>query len=773
MSVEERAKIGNSEEPIIIEAGKYAKLTDGSVVVRQGGTAVIVTAVMSDEKNTEVDFTPLAVDYRERASAYGKIPGGFSKREGKPTDREILVARVIDRPIRPLFPEGFFHDVIITALTLSADDKYDPDVLAITGASAALHISRIPFEGPIAGVRVCRVNGEFIANPTYEQRKESDLDIVMAGTKDAIVMVEGGGNEIPEEVLADALFFGLDAIKEVIEAQERLREKIGESKFEYEKLELPEEILKALEEECRPKILEAFNIKNKKERYEILDKIVEEFIENHQIPEELHFNVKYFYKKLESGLMREKILKEGVRIDGRKPNEIRPIWIEIHPFERPHGNAIFTRGQTQAYVTATLGTPDEALIVETIAEGEVFKRFMLHYSMPPFSVGEAKPWGPPRRREIGHGALAERAIEPLLPSEEEYPFIIRVVSDILESNGSTSMATVCGASLSLFDAGVPIKGNKHVAGIAMGLILEKDKYVILSDILGDEDHLGDMDFKVAGTKDGITSVQMDIKVKGITKEIMLEALKQAREGRLHILEKMYEAIPEPRKVPNPYTPKVEVIQVPEEKAPLIIGPGGSTVKKIYDETGVKVWVGETGKVYLFVYPGGNLEKARKMVEDVIREVEVGAVYEGVITRVEPYGVFVELWPGKIGLLHVSKMAEPVRSATEKYKVGEQIKVKVLDLDELGRPRFTTVGLEEEEKKGDRLKIGQVVEGKVVRVEPYGVFIEYLPGKTGLLHVSKMKEKVRDARQKFKLGDTLKVKVIEIDEQGRPKFTNNV
>ncbi len=772
--VEERARIGNSEDPIIIETGKYAKLTDGSVVVKQGGTAVLVTAVMSDEKNTEVDFTPLAVDYRERTSAYGKIPGGFTKREGKPTDREILVSRVIDRPIRPLFPEGFFHDVIITALTLSADDKYDPDVLAITGASAALHISRIPFEGPIAGVRVCRVNGEFIANPTYEQRKEADLDIVIAGTKDAIVMVEGGGKEIPEEVLADALFFGLDAIQEIIEAQERLRQKVGKPKFEFERLELPEEILKALEEECTPKILEAFKIPDKKERYATLDRIVEEFIEKHQISEELQFNVKYFYKKLESRLMREKILKEGVRIDGRKPNEIRHIWIEVHPFERPHGNAIFTRGQTQAYVTATLGSPDEALIVETISEGEVFKRFMLHYSMPPFSVGEAKPWGPPRRREIGHGALAERAIEPVLPDEEDYPYIIRVVSDILESNGSTSMATVCGASLALFDAGVPIKGNKHVAGIAMGLILEGDKYVILSDILGDEDHLGDMDFKVAGTREGITSVQMDIKVKGITKEIMLEALKQAREGRLYILDKMYEAIPEPRKEPSPYTPRIEIVHVPEEKAPLIIGPGGSTVKQIFDETGVKVWVGEGGKVFLTVFPGADVEKAKQMIQDIVREVEVGAVYTGTITRVEPYGVFVELWPGKVGLLHVSKMAEPVKNATEKYKVGEEISVKVLDLDELGRPRFTTVGLEEEIRMEEKkLKVGDVVEGKVVRVEPYGAFIEYAPGKVGLLHVSKMKERVRDATRKFKVGQTLKVKVVEIDEQGRPKFTDNV
>jgi len=395
---------------------------------------------------------------------------------------------------------------------------------------------------------------------------------------------------------------------------------------------------------------------------------------------------------------------------------------------------------------------------------------MLHYSMPPFSVGEAKPWGPPRRREIGHGALAERAIEPVLPPEEDFPYIIRVVSDILESNGSTSMATVCGASLALFDAGVPIKDNKHVAGIAMGLIKEGDRYVILSDILGDEDHLGDMDFKVAGTREGITSVQMDIKIKGITREIMLEALEQARKGRLYILEKMYEALPEPRKEPSPYTPKIEVMEVPEEKAPLIIGPGGSTVKQIYEETGVKIWVGEGGKIFLTVYPGADAEKARKMVQDIVREVEVGGVYEGTITRVEPYGVFVELWPGKTGLLHVSKMAEPIRSATEKYKVGDQIKVKVLDLDDLGRPRFTTVGLEGKEKS---LKPGDVVEGKVVRVESYGAFVEYAPGRTGLLHVSRMKEKVKDAREKFKVGDVVKVKVAELDEQGRPKFTDEL
>ena len=770
---QESARIGNSKEPVIIETGKYAKQADGAVVVRQGGTAVLVTAVMSEEPNTEIDFTPLTVDYRERPSAYGKIPGGFIKREGKPSEREILTSRVIDRPIRPLFPEGFFHDVVVTALTLSADDQFDPDVLAITGASAALHISRIPFEGPIAGVRICRVNGELVANPTYEERKESDLEIVMAGTKDAIVMVEGGAKEVPEEEITEALFFGLEAIREVIEAQERLRKEVGVPKFEFQGVDLDESLKELLEKECSEKIISAFSIQDKRERNKALSNIVEEFIQAHGIPEELHFNVKYFFKKLESRLMREKILKEGVRIDGRKPNEIRPISIEVHPFERPHGSAIFTRGQTQAYVTVTLGAPDEAQLIETIAEGEVFKRFMLHYNFPPFSGGEARPWGPPRRREIGHGALAERALEPVIPEEEDFPYIIRVVSDILESNGSTSMATVCGGSLALFDAGVPVKGGKHVSGIAMGLIKEGDRYVILSDILGDEDHLGDMDFKVAGTKDGVTSIQMDIKIKGITKEIMIEALRQAREGRLYILEKMYEAIPEPRKELSPHAPRIVIHRVPEEKAPLVIGPGGANVRRIYEETEVKVWVGEEGKVYLTGYSDEAIKKAIEMVDNLVKDLEVGEIYEGKVTRVEPYGVFIEVLPGKIGLLHVSKMAVPVKHAGEKYSVGDIVKVKVLELDELGRPKFTTVGVNGETPPEEKVEVGKVYEGKVTRVEPYGAFVEILPGKVGLLHVENMKRRIRDARTVFKIGQSVKVKVFELDEKGRPKLTDKI
>jgi len=685
-----QAKLGESE--IIIETGNYAKLADGAVVVRQGGTALLVTAVMSEEPVQGIDFVPLSVDYREQSSAWGKIPGGFIKREGKPTEREILVSRVIDRPIRPMLPEGFFHEVIITALTLSADDKYDPDVLAITGASAALHISRIPFDGPIAGVRVCRIDGRFVANPTYEERQRADMDIVMAGSKDAIVMVEGGAKEVDEDTLAEALYFGLEAIQDLLKAQEALRERVGVPKVSFEGMDLPEDLQKALEEFCTDKILQSFNISDKRERKTFQSNILKEFIEINQAPEELHFKVGYNYKKLISKLMRKRVLEEGIRIDGRGPKDIRPISIEIHPFERPHGSAIFTRGQTQASATATLGSPEEGQLVESIYEGETFKRFMLHYNFPPFSTGEAKPWGPPRRREIGHGALAERAIEPLIPPETEFPYIIRVVSNILESNGSTSMATVCAGSLALFDAGVPLK--KHVAGIAMGLIMEGEKYAILSDILGDEDQLGDMDFKVAGTKDGITSVQMDIKIKGLRKEIMKEALYQAREGRLYILEKMYEAIPEPRKEVSPYAPKIEIITIPEDKALVVIGPGGRNVKEFRDKMGVSVWVHEGGRVSLTSNSREAIEEVKKIIQSLIAEVEVGKVYKGKVTRVEPYGVFVEILPGKVGLLHVSKMEGYVKDVRAKFSVGDEILVKVIEVDDQGRAKLTNMGINE-------------------------------------------------------------------------------
>ena len=677
-----------SSAPIIIETGEYAKFADGSVIVKQGDTVVLVTAVIGEKPVEGVDFLPLSVDYREQSSAWGKIPGGFFKREGKPLDREILVSRLIDRSIRPLFPEGFFYDVIITALPLSADEKYDPDVLAIVGASTALHISQIPFEGPIGAVRICRLDGKFIVNPTYEQRQEADMDVVVACSKDAIVMVEGGGKEIPEEVLLDALYFAQEKCLPLVEAQEALRERIGKSKVEFSPLELSESLRKEFEDYAIPKIFEAFQIPDKRQRKKHLNQIFEKFV-NQVNPEEEGTGIalSFYFKKLTSRLLREKLFKEGKRIDGRSPDDIRNIDIRVHPFERPHGSAIFTRGQTQVFATVTLGSREGAQLVESIYEGETFKRFMLHYNFPPFCTGDPRPWGPPRRREIGHGALAERALEPFIPPEEEFPYIIRIVADVLESNGSSSMATVCAGSLALFDAGVPVK--KHVAGIAMGLVVENDKYIILTDILGDEDQLGDMDFKVAGTKDGITSVQMDIKIKGLKKEIMKEALLKAKNARLQILAKMYSAIAEPRKELSPYAPKIEIMTVPEEKAYLIIGPGGKTVKEIREKTNTVIWVLEGGRVSITGQKKEDIEAAKKAIEAIIEEVEVGKIYEGKITRIEPYGLFVEILPGKIGLLHISKMVNPPRDLKSAYKIGEMIKVKVLEIDELGRPKFTT------------------------------------------------------------------------------------
>ncbi|PMP62899.1 MAG: polyribonucleotide nucleotidyltransferase, partial [Caldimicrobium thiodismutans] len=647
--------------------------------------AVLVTACLSEKPLEGVDFLPLSVDYREQSSAWGKIPGGFLKREGKPTDREILVSRVVDRSVRPLFPEGFNYEVVITALTLSADERYDPDVLALIGAGAALTLSPIPFYGPIAGLRIGRIEDHFILNPTYEERLASSLELIVATSLDSMVMVEGGGKEIKEEVLLQALYFALDKAKPIILAQEELAKRVGKKKLPFVSPFKEEDLWEYVKDKATSSVLSALALRDKLERRRMLDEILEDLSKDFE--EGKRGELLYAYKKLIQTLMREKLFKEGVRIDGRRPEEIRPIKIEVHPFERPHGSAIFTRGQTQVFATVTLGSREEAQLVETIFEGETFKRFMLHYNFPPFSTGEARPWGPPRRREIGHGALAERALEPLIPSEDDFPYIIRIVANVLESNGSSSMATVCAGSLVLFDAGVPIK--KHVAGIAMGLATYQDKYVILTDILGDEDQLGDMDFKVAGTREGITSVQMDIKIKGLKKEILAEALERARIARNYILDKMYEAIPEPRPELSLYAPKIEIITVPEDKATLIIGPGGKTVKEIREKTNTVIWVLEGGKVSITGQRKEDIEAAKREILSIVSEVEVGKEYEGKITRIEPYGLFVEILPGKVGLLHISKMLNPPKDLKSAYKLGEKIRVRVLEVDELGRPKLTT------------------------------------------------------------------------------------
>ncbi len=685
-----------NNHPFTIETGYFAKQANGAVIVRQGDTAVLVAVAMADEPQADIDFFPLMVDYREKTYAYGKIPGGFVKREGKPSDREILISRLIDRPIRPLFPKGFYNDVIITAMTISADDQHDPDVLAIVGASAALHISEAPFEGPVAGVRVCRIDGKFIPNPTYKEREKSDLDIVVAGTKNAIVMVEGGSKEVPEEDILEAILFGHGKIQKLIDIQEELREKVGKEKIVIQVDEEEQSLKEKIKEEVYEKVKEAFSILDKKERNKKLSEIFEEVVEKLEIPEELQKKASSLYKEITSEVMREKVLKEKIRIDGRKPDEIRPIWIKTGLFPRIHGSAIFTRGQTQAFATVTLGAPGEEQLEESIEKGEVYKRFMLHYNFPPFSTGEARPPRPPSRREIGHGNLAERALEPLIPSEEEFPYVIRVVSDILESNGSTSMATVCGGSLALFDAGVPMK--KHVSGIAMGLLKEEDEFVVLTDILGDEDHLGDMDFKVAGTQDGVTSIQMDIKIKGLNKEILQTALEKAKVARLHILKLMYEAIPEPKKEISPYAPSVVTMRVLPEKVSVIIGPAGKNIKKIIEETGVKIDIEQDGLVKIYAVHKTDADRAVEMINELIMDVEKGEVYLGKVIRVEDYGAFVEILPGKVGLLHVSQIAkERTKSAKDVLKVGDIVKVKVIDIDEQGRIKVSLKDVKESDE----------------------------------------------------------------------------
>ena len=689
----ERVEVNvGKEDPIIIETGELALFASGSVVVKQGGTAVLATVCLGETLSEALDFTPLTVDYREQSSAWGKIPGGFIKREGKPTDREILVSRVIDRTLRPLFPEGFNYEVVVTVLTLSADEKYDPDVLSIIGGGAALTISPIPFHGPCGALRIGLVDGTFVPNPTYEERQRSELDLIVSFREGSIIMVEGGGKEVPEDKVVSAIFYALKVGEPLISAQKELAQRLNRKKLEELIKPFDEIFYKRLKELSEKKVELALSIPDKLERRKALQEVFEEVSQS--IEPELQVLSQYYFKKLVSETMRRKLFETGLRIDGRRPEDIREIKIDLHPFERPHGSAIFSRGQTQVYATVTLGSREEAQLVETIFEGETFKRFMLHYNFPPFCTGDARPWGPPRRREIGHGALAERAIEPFIPPEEEFPYIIRVVANVLSSNGSSSMATVCASSLALFDAGVPLP--KHVAGVAMGLVRQDERNIILTDILGDEDQLGDMDFKVAGTYDGITSLQMDLKVKGITEEILISALERAKLARFAILDKMYSACSKPRPELSPYAPLIEIVQVPEEKAPLIIGPGGKTVKEIRERTNTVIWVLEGGKVSITGKRREDLEAAKREIFALLAEVEVGKTYTGKIVRIEPYGLFVEILPGRVGLLHVSKMESPPRDLRSNFKIGDEIKVRVFEIDELGRPKLTTFDLDEYE-----------------------------------------------------------------------------
>ncbi len=665
------------------EVGRVARQAHGATLVRYGGTVVLVTAVMSEEVREGIDFLPLLVDYEERFYAAGKIPGGFFKREGRPSENAILSARLVDRSIRPLFPKGFRNDVHIVVTVLSYDQLNQPEILAINGASLALSISEIPFDGPVAAVRVGYIDGEFIVNPTEPELETSELDLVVAGTKDAIVMVESGAREIPEKVMVDAMAFAHEHIRKIIEIQERLIEKLGKEKMKLESPERNEELSRIIRERWAQAIREALNIRTKIERNAALKKIEREIYT--ELGEEFlgyEFQMKEEFEALLHETVRKMIVEEGIRADGRGWKDIRPITCEVGVLPRTHGSALFTRGETQALVITTIGVVGDEQIIDGLGEEEA-KRFMLHYNFPPYSVREVRPMRGPGRREIGHGALAERALKAVIPPEDDFPYTIRVVSEILSSNGSTSMATVCGGTLSLMDAGVPIKSP--VAGIAMGLIKEGDKVVVLSDILGLEDHHGDMDFKVAGTEKGITALQMDLKVKGISFDTLERALEQAREGRLYILGKMKEAIAEPRPSLSPYAPRIMVAEINPDKIHEVIGPGGKIIRDIIRKTGAKIDIEEDGKVYISSPTEESGLKALEMIKNIAREVKEGDIFKGKVTRVTKFGAFVEIWPGKVGLVHISELSDrKVRSVEDVVKVGDEIEVMVIGVDSLGR-----------------------------------------------------------------------------------------
>jgi polyribonucleotide nucleotidyltransferase len=672
-----------------IESGRIAKQAAGSALVTYGETMVLVTACYGPEK--DVDFFPLTVDYFEKTYAAGKIPGGFFRREGKLSEKETLVSRLIDRPCRPLFPENFHREVQVIATVLSADDENDPDTLAMIGASAALTVSDLPFEGPISGVRVGRINGKLTINPKQSELPHSDLNFIVAGTKDAIVMVEGGAQEVPEADVLSALFYAHEQLQVVNEMQLELQSKLGKPTMEIKAKEYDEALYASMIKFVTPKLAEAIKIREKLARRDAVSAakaaLVAEFVKADDANaaavaklvgkafEDTHYNV-----------VRDLALNEGVRLDGRNTTTVRPINIEVGFLPRTHGSALFTRGETQSIVVSTLGTEQEAQRIDSLM-GDASKTFMLHYNFPPFSVGETKPMRGPGRREIGHGALAERAVRAILPDTKKFPYVIRIVSEITESNGSSSMATVCGSSLSLMDAGVPIKAP--VAGVAMGLIKNDSKYVVLTDILGDEDHLGDMDFKVCGTEKGITALQMDIKIKGLDREIMDKAMNQARDGRLHILGEMNKAIQASRPDLSRYAPRIVIIKINPDKIRDVIGPGGKTIRSITESCGVKMEVTDDGTVSIASNDNNKVKNAIAIIESLTQEAVVGKVYRGIVKRLADFGAFVEILPGTDGLVHISQISEEkVRRVDDVLAEGDEVMVKVLEIDRQGKIRLS-------------------------------------------------------------------------------------
>ena len=681
MFVKKEMILGNTK--LIVEAGKMARQADGAVWIQLGDTVVLATAMASKEEIEDRGFFPLTVDYREKAYAAGKIPGGFFKREGRPSESEILNARLIDRPIRPLFPKEFRSEVQAIIWVLSADKENDADILGLTGASLALGLSDIPFDGPIAGVRVGRISGEFVANPTFEQMEESDIDMVIAGSEESIIMVEGEASEISEHAIVQALEFGHQNIREIVTFQNSIIEECGKPKRPLPEPEDDSDLVAQVQGMVSERLEKILRITEKSERGETFRNLVSEVQESlaESFPEKER-KIAYIIGDLEKEMMRNMVLNEGIRLDGRGCDDIREITCEVGVLPRTHGSALFTRGQTQALAAATLGTKIDEQKIDGL-EGEFYKSYMLHYNFPSFSVGEVRPVRGPGRREIGHGNLAERALKPIIPSDDVFPYTLRVVSDILESNGSSSMATVCAGSLSLMDAGVPVKSP--VAGIAMGLVKEDDKVVILTDILGDEDHMGDMDFKVSGTREGITAFQMDIKIKGISTQLMTEALERARQARLKILDIMDNTLSAGRPEISPYAPRIITLKVNVDSIGTVIGPGGKTIRDIIERTGATIDISDDGTVTIASVDPQAGEMAKELIYDLVREPEAGQIYKGKVKKIMNFGAFVEILPGKEGLLHISEIEHHrINRVEDVLKVGDEVEVKLLKIDPSGK-----------------------------------------------------------------------------------------
>jgi polyribonucleotide nucleotidyltransferase len=695
---EQKVSVQLGDQTLEISTGKWAKLAGGSAVVQLGGTVVLVAASAAKTAKPGLDFVPLTVDYRERTYAAGKIPGGFFKREGRPTEKETLSSRLIDRPIRPLFSKQFPFETQIMATVVSSDQENDADVLALVGASAAMCLSDIPFPEPLAGVRVGRVDGQLVVNPTVSQLEESDMDIVVAGTAENIIMVEGGGREVPEADLIEALEFAMGHVRRIVTAQRELIASQGRSKRPLVEAVDTSELRAALVSGYAERIRQAIRIPGKEARQEEIDTLTGEAVKS--LTERFTEQAAYIGKilhEIERDELRHMVLSEGVRADGRGTDDIRKITIEVGVLPRTHGSCLFTRGETQALVVTTLGTKSDEQRIEEL-EGQSWKSYMLHYNFPPFSVGEVRPIRGPGRREIGHGALAERSIEPVIPADTSFPYTIRIVSDILESNGSSSMASVCGGSMALMDAGVPIKAP--VAGIAMGLIKEGEKIAVLTDILGVEDHLGDMDFKVTGTTEGVTAFQMDTKIGGISFDVMRNALERAKQGRLHILGLMKQALPTPRQEMSPYAPRIIILHIHPDKIREVIGPGGKIIKRITEETGTQIDIEDTGEVRIAAVNGEGGKRAEEMIRNITEDPEVGKIYQGKVRSVVTFGAFVEIVPGRDGLLHISEIDYHRVARTEDVlNVGDLVMVKVIGVDRDGKIKLSRKALLPEPEGG--------------------------------------------------------------------------